>query len=57
MLFYGDVLVGYDNDSESMIVDEMVENGTLVLDKKLFKYRLNPFKGDSSANSNGSAKE
>ena len=40
-----------------MIVDEMIENGTLVLDKKLFKYRLNPFKGDSSANSNGSAKE
>lgn len=57
MLFYGDVLVGYDNDSESMIVDEMVENGTLVLDEKLFKYRLKPFKGDSSANSNGGLKE
>lgn len=57
MLFYGDVLVGYDNDSESMIVDEMVENGTLVIDEKLFKYRLKPFKSDSSANSNVSTKE
>lgn len=47
MLFRGNVLVGYDFDTEGSDFDEMVKNGTLVFSEERERYILSNAKDDS----------
>lgn len=42
MLFRGDILIGYDLDSEQEDFDRMIASGELVPDKNSIHFRLNP---------------
>lgn len=51
MLFRGNVLVGYDFDTEGSDFDEMVKNGTLVFSEERERYILSNAKNDKKDDS------
>ena len=50
MLFRGNVLVGYDFDTEDRDFDEMVKNGTLVFSEERGRYILSNTENDKEIN-------
>ena len=50
MLFRGNVLVGYDFDTEGSDFDEMVKNGTLVFSEERGRYILSNTENDKEIN-------
>ena len=50
MLFRGNVLVGYDFDTEDSDFDEMVKNGTLVFSEERGHYILSNTENDKEIN-------
>ena len=50
MLFRGNVLVGYDFDTEGSDYDEMIKNGTLVFSKERGRYILSNTENDKEIN-------
>ena len=48
MLFRGNILIGYDLDSEQEDYKEMVDNGTLVFDETIMRYVLAESENQSS---------
>ena len=50
MLFRGNVLVGYDFDTEGSDFDEMVKNGTLVFSEERGHYILSNTENDKEIN-------
>lgn len=46
MLFRGNILVGYDFDTEDSDFDEMVKNGTLVFSEERGRYILSDTEND-----------
>ena len=50
MLFRGNVLVGYDFDTECSDFDEMVKNGTVVFSEERGRYILSNTENDKEIN-------
>ena len=50
MLFRGNVLVGYDFDTEGSDFDEMIKNGSLVFSKERERYILSNTENDKEIN-------